>query len=78
MSTVNKALREGIGIHLPFGPVSQGENELQEDETEVQILQHCIDDWSDSISKGKGSHIIPITWSSDEIHDDTGRKPKGS
>ena len=71
-------LQAWIGIHLPFRPISQSQNELQEDTAEVEILQHCIDDWGDCVAKGKGFALVRSTGSSDKIHNDTGCEPEGS
>lgn len=62
--------------YLPFGPVSQSQNELQEDTAKIKILQYCVDDRCDFVAKRKGPIMICWTCSSDKIHDDTSREPK--
>ena len=68
----------GVGVQLPFRPIAQCQNELQEDTAEIEILQHRIDDWCDTVAKRKGALIVCFAWGSDEIHDDTSREPERS
>lgn len=61
---------------LPFWPITQGQDELQEEECQVDILQNCVENSSSRIAKRKRSLPISLSGSTDEIHDNAGREPK--
>ena len=63
--------------NLPFGPVTKGKDELEKNESKVNVFQHRIDNGGSLISKRKCSSTILWSLRTDEIHNNASCKPEG-
>jgi hypothetical protein len=60
---------------LPLRPITQSQNELKKQETEVEILEHDVDDGSDRVAEWECAIVVGLAWTADEIHDNGRGEP---
>lgn len=61
-------------MNLPFRPVSKRKNELQQDESQVEILEYSVDNGGYGIAKGKTPPAVgDVRPTTDKVHDDASR-----
>jgi hypothetical protein len=69
--------REGLDLDLPFRPISQGKNKLQQDESQVKIFEDYVDFWGDIVTERERSSAISRRRPSpNKIHDNASGEPK--
>src|SRR5699024_2745398 len=68
---------EGSQVRIlgSLGTVTQGEDELQQQETKVAVFDDCVDNGSRGGTKGETLVTVAIARGTDQIHNDRRCKP---
>lgn len=64
-----------VGELRTFRPVTQREDELQQQETEVDILHDGVDNGGRSLAEGEGRVVVAVAGGTHQVNDDSGSQP---
>lgn len=64
-----------VGESLPFRTISESQNELKQQHTEIAILDKRVDNWGGSVTERESVLAIRVTRRSDKIQDNRCSKP---
>lgn len=66
-------------IYLPFRPITQRQDELQQEESQVESFHNLVEEWGNVIAKRKSANFRLIRIRrANQVHDNRCSKPEGS